>query len=130
MSRTVRALLVGGGGALLLSWVFRLYILSLHGWTDPYLIPHLFVALSSLLVGFFLIWLGVRGKRTTRKEFSSLIASGVFLLITWLFRFGSILIDPSKDPNPRAHLRLSALFLLLGVFVIRIGVKGRRHGTN
>jgi hypothetical protein len=125
MSKKVRALLIVSGILILPSWGFRLYILSLKWDTDPNRLITLFTCLVSILIGGFLIWMGIKGGRADRRDYHFLTYSALFTIGFWLYRLTGLILHPETDPNPKAHLRLTLTFLVLGGMLLITGLKGK-----
>lgn len=129
MSKKVRALLIVSGILILPSWGFRLYILSLKWETDPSRFITLFTCIVSILIGGFLIWMGIKGGKADRRDYNLLISSALFTVGFWLYRLTGLILHPETDPNPRAHLRLTATFLVLGGLLLLSGLQGRKKAS-
>jgi hypothetical protein len=127
MSKKVRVLLILSGILILPSWGFRLYILSLKWATDPHRILTLVTSLTSVLVGGFLIWIGIKGNKADRRDYSLLIYSALYTLGFWTYRLVGLILHPESDPNPRAHFRLTGTFLVLGALLLAAGWNGKRR---
>lgn len=125
MSKKVRALLIVSGILILPSWGFRLYILSLKWETDPNRMITLFTSVLSVLIGGFLIWMGIKGKKADRRDYNALVYSALFTIGFWTYRLAGLILHPETDPNPKAHLRLTATFLILGGLLLAAGWRGR-----
>ncbi|WDT77424.1 MAG: hypothetical protein MPW16_09445 [Candidatus Manganitrophus sp.] len=129
MSKKVRALLIVSGILILPSWGFRLYILSLKWETDPSRFITLFTCIVSISIGGFLIWMGIKGGKADRRDYNLLISSALFTVGFWLYRLTGLILHPETDPNPRAHLRLTATFLVLGGLLLLSGLQGRKKAS-
>lgn len=125
MSKKVRALLILTGAVIFFSWGFRLYVLFLRWENDPFRLPHALVALTSFIIGAFLLWMAFQGKKAGRREYTVLVGAALFTLVWWGYRAASVLLYPERDPNPTAHLHLSTLFLVLGGLLFITGWQGR-----
>ncbi|SRR5579884_2364187 len=129
MSKKVRTLLFITGLVIFFSWGFRLYVIYLHWGNDPFMIPHLFGAIISFGIGIFLLAMGVRGSRATRRDYTVLIGAALFTILWWAVRAINVLLHPERDPNPTAHLHLSILFLVLGGLLFITGWQGRNRAA-
>lgn len=129
MSKKVRALLIVSGILILPSWGFRLYILSLKWETDPNRFITLFTCIVSILIGGFLVWMGIKGRKADRRDYNLLTYSALFTLGFWLYRLTGLILHPETDPNPRAHLRLTATFLIIGGLLLLSGLQGRKKAS-
>jgi len=129
MSKKVRALLIISGILILPSWGFRLYILSLKWETDPNRFITLFTCIVSVLIGGFLIWMGIKGGKADRRDYNLLTYSALFTVGFWLYRLVGLILHPETDPNPKAHLRLTATFLVLGGLLLLTGLQGRKKAS-
>ena len=126
MSKKVRTLLIITGLVIFFSWGFRLFVIYLHWGNDPFMVPHLFGAIVSFGIGVFLLWMAYLGKRSGRREYTTLLAAAIFTIVWWGFRATNVLLHPERDPNPTAHLHLSTLFLVLGGLLLITGWQGRK----
>lgn len=129
MSKKVRALLIVSGILILPSWGFRLYILSLKWETDPNRFITLFTCIVSILIGGFLIWMGIKGGKADRRDYNLLMSSALFTIGFWTYRLAGLILHPETDPNPRAHLRLTATFLIIGGLLLLSGLQGRKKAS-
>ncbi|MFY9271171.1 MAG: hypothetical protein WAO55_15615 [Candidatus Manganitrophaceae bacterium] len=125
MSKLVRALLILTGLVIFFSWGFRLYVLFSRWENDPFRLPHALVAVISFSIGAFLLSMGIRGGKATRRDYTLLSGAALFTIVWWGFRAIKVLLYPEQDPNPTAHLHLSNLFLVLGSLLFWVGWKGR-----
>lgn len=125
MSKKARVLIILTGLVIFFSWGFRLYVLYLHWGNDPFMLPHAAVAVISFAIGAFLLSMGIRGSKATRRDYTILIGASLFTIIWWGFRAIKVLLYPEGDPNPTAHLHLSVLFLVLGTLLLITGWQGR-----
>jgi hypothetical protein len=125
MSKKVRALLILSGLLILPSWGFRLYILSLKWDTDPNRILTLLTSVTSVFIGGFLFWMGIRGGKSGRKEYTLLVYSALFTIGFWTYRLMGLILHPETDPNPKAHFRLTGTFLVLGGLLLAAGWRGK-----
>lgn len=130
MSRKVRVLLIVSGLLILPSWGFRLYILFLKWQSDPNRLITLFTCIVSVMIGGFLVWMGIKGGRAGRRDYTGLIYSALFTLGFWTYRLVGLILHPETDPNPKAHFRLTTTFLLLGGLLLTAGWKGRDKLRN
>ncbi len=121
MSRKVRALILAVGIVVVLSWGFRFWVLWELRNVDPMIVGHTLFALINFGLGLFLLFAGTRPSILPRDA-RLITATGLFFLIYWLYRGATILINPSGDPNPRAHLHLSGLFIVVGALLCGVGL--------
>jgi hypothetical protein len=126
MSKKVRILLIVSGILILPSWGFRLYILSLKWETDPTRMITLLTSLVSILIGGFLLRMGIKGSSAGRRDYALLIYSALFTIGFWTYRLAGLILHPETDPNPKAHFRLTATFLVLGGLLLLSGWQGRK----
>ncbi|MEW6324180.1 MAG: hypothetical protein AB1515_02215 [Nitrospirota bacterium] len=112
--RLVGGLLILAGLLLLASWGIRAYILRLTAPGDPWLWVHAAITLVSLAAAVWLLHLGYRTltRRIGAADGRWLAAAGLWILAIGLNRLVLVLTKP--DPNPRAHLHLSVLFIVIG----------------
>lgn len=127
MSKKVRALLIVSGLLILPSWGFRLYILSLKWETDPNRMITLFTCIVSVLIGGFLIWMGIKGSKAGRRDYGILTYSALFTIGFWTYRLTGLILHPETDPNPKAHFRLTVTFLILGGLLLLTGWQGKNR---
>ncbi|MBI3803777.1 MAG: hypothetical protein HY282_08455 [Nitrospirae bacterium] len=127
MSKKVRALIIITGLVIFFSWGFRLYVLYLHWGNDPFMTPHAAVAVISFAIGAFLLSMGIRGSKSTRRDYTILTGAALFTVLWWGFRAIKVLLHPESDPNPTAHLHLSVLFIVLGALLLTAGWQGRNR---
>ncbi len=130
MSKKVRALLIMSGFLILPSWGFRLYILSLKWETDPNRIFTLLTSIVSILIGGFLIRMGIKGGKADRRDYTLLLCSALFTVGFWTYRLAGLILHPETDPNPKAHFRLTGTFLVLGGSLLLAGWQGRKRSTG
>lgn len=130
MSNKVRVLLIVSGILILPSWGFRLYILSLKWETDPNRLITLFTSLVSVLIGGFLVWMGIKGGKAGRRDYNLLLSSALFTIGFWTYRLAGLILHPETDPNPKAHFRLTGTFLVLGGSLLLAGWQGRKRSTG
>lgn len=114
------------GLLLLFSWSFRLRVIFFHRFSDPYLVGHLLVAFFSLSAGGYLLGLSLRRTGLGRRQAPLLILFAFGMGMHWIWRIFRIWADPASDPNPRAHLYLAGLLLLVSGYLARIGWRTRR----
>ena len=127
MSKKVRALLITAGTVIFFSWGFRLYVLYIHWDDDPFILPHFLLALLSFGIGAFFLWMAKKGPKAVRRDYTILLCAALFTVVWWGYRWVKVQLHPEGDPNPRAHLHLASLFLVLGGLLIWTGWKGRRR---
>ncbi len=125
MSKPARVFLFIMGLLIFLSWGFRLYILALRWETAHNRIPTLLIVCLSFGVGLFLIRMAVKQGEATRFELLLLTASALLTIGFWGYRLGNLILYPEWDPNPKAHLRLSETFLVMGGILLFISERAR-----
>lgn len=118
------------GLLLLLSWSFRLMVIYSKRVIDPFLFPHLAVALVFVAGGVFLFWLALQKGEMRPTQNILLIFFAFFMMASGAWRAYAVLSDPSHDPNPRAHLRLAEVFVLFSLYLAWIVWKGRRRAES
>jgi len=126
MSSKVRLFLLLSGLFIFFSWGFRLYVLTIRWETDPLRVWTISFATLFVLIGLFLIRLAKLGPMANRRDYIQLICIAIFIILYWGYRLLKLILYPDIDPNPRAHLHLSATFLVIGGFLLLIGWKGKR----
>lgn len=67
-----------------------------------------------------------QGEKAPLQAYSALIASSVFTIFWWGNRWIKVTLHPENDPNPRAHLHLASLFLVMGGLLLLAGCLGRK----
>lgn len=127
MSTRVKLFLFLSGCWIFFAFGFRLYILYVRWETDPFRLSALVFALIFILIGTFLIRMGCFGGRAEKRHYRVLFSTALFIVGFWAYRFARLVLDPQIDPNPRAHLHLSATFLAIGFLLLIIGLKGGGH---
>jgi len=126
--RVRRRLALGSiGCALVLSWTFRLLVIYWNRFFDPFLLLHLSVACFSLLAGGYLLRLALQRRPMSYPQHTLLLVFALGMVMSWFWRVYVILSDLSHDANPRAHLHLAALLILLSVYLAWVGWKGRQE---
>ncbi len=128
MSTRVRSFLFLSGLFIFFAWGFRLYILSVRWETDPSRFSALFLGLIAVGVGLFLVRVGLLGNRAGPRHYRGLTAVSLLIITFWGYRLARLVLYPTIDPNPRAHLHLSVTFLVVGCMLLAVGIKGRRVG--
>jgi len=126
MSKKLKALLTASGLIIFLSWAFRLYVLSTRWGTDRFSVLDTFIVLVFFSMGLFLLWMVKQGDKLTRQHYTILMASSVFTLLWWGNRWQRVFFHPENDPNPRAHLHLASLYLVMGALLLAAALKGRK----
>jgi hypothetical protein len=114
------------GFFLVFSWAFRLMVVYLNREIDRFLIPHAAIALFSVLAGGYLIRLAFQRTAALPRQYGLLLVLALVMLAGWVWRVYVVLSDLSRDPNPRAHLHLAGVLILLSGYLAWIGWKGRR----
>lgn len=127
MSKKVRWLLSISGLIIFLSWSFRLYVLFTRWGTDRFSFVDLFIVLTSFSIGVFLLWMAKQGAKASARDYMILIATSLFNLAWWGNRWIQVTLHPEKDPNPRAHLHLASLYLVMGFLLLLAGWTGRKR---
>jgi hypothetical protein len=130
MSRWIKRFLFLSGFWIFFSWGFRLYILWVRWETDPSPAPTLVFGLLYLLIGGFLVYLGRLGDRAHTRHYTGLIGAAIFMIGYWAVRLARFFLYPAVDPNPRSHLHMTVTFLVVGVLLLVIGIKGRHSRAN
>ncbi len=130
MSRWVKPFLFLAGGWIFFAWGFRLYILSVRWETDPSPAPTLVFGLFYLAMGGFFVYLGRLGNRASLRHYTGLIGAAIFMIGYWAVRLTRFLLYPDVDPNPRSHLHLTVTFLVVGILLLVIGIKGRKRSID
>jgi hypothetical protein len=104
------------------AWGFRVWVLILLSEGDRWLIVHTIVTLVSLIAALLLLRIGIRARRQqpSRRDPAWIGASGVWIAGVGVHRFVAVLTHPMTDPNPRAHLHLSVLFMVLGAVLLGV----------
>lgn len=113
------------GLSLLFAWVFRLFIIYLNRLTDRFLAPHVAVAVLSCFAGIYLLRLALQRGGLVGVQPTLLLIIGVAMMLHWFWRISVILLDLPQDPNPRVHLHLAGLLILLSGYLAWLGWKGR-----
>ncbi len=129
MSKQARVLLFVTGLLILPSWSFRLYILYLRWGVDPHRWPTALIAVISLAIGGFFIWMAIQGNRASGRSYRALLLSTLFSAGFWSYRLANIILHPENDPNPAAHLRLSLVFLVLSAILFSVGWRGKNKAA-
>jgi hypothetical protein len=116
--------------ALFITWGIRAYILALMP-TDPFPLVHWAMTVASLGAAALLFRIGYRAMRQQEQTRDGrwLAMIGLWILAIGLNRFILVLAQPAHDPNPRAHLHLSVLFLVIGVILLGSAWWWRRRPT-
>lgn len=127
MSKKVRALLIVSGLIIFFSWGFRLYVLYSRWGTDRFLFSDLFIVLTSFGIGIFLLWMARQGSKAVRRDYAVLLYASLFTIIWWGYRWIKVTLHPENDPNPRAHLHLASLYLVMGGLLLLTAWKGRKR---
>lgn len=127
MSKKVRALFIVSGLIVFFSWGFRLYVLFSRWGTDRFSFFDLLIVLLSFSIGIFLLWMAKQRDKTTPRDYALVMAAALFNIFWWGNRWIQVTLHPENDPNPRAHLHLSSLYLVMGVLLLMAGWKGRKR---
>lgn len=125
-------LLIVIGSLQLAAWGFRVWILFLLSEGDRWLVTHSVVTLVSLGAAVLLLQIGIRARRGqhSRKDPLWIAASGLWISGVGIHRLVSVLTNPATDPNPRAHLHLSVLFMVLGAILLGIAWYWKRNDID
>ncbi len=126
MSKKVLWLLRVSGTIIFLSWGFRLYVLFSRWGTDRFSFVDLFIVLTSFGIGIFLLWMAKRRDKVLRRDYTVLMATSIFTILWWGNRWQKVWFHPENDPNPRAHLHLASLYLVMGFLLLLAGWQGRK----
>ena len=110
------------GLLLFLTWGFRTYVLFLNAPGDRFLIIHSLITIISLGSAALLCLIGWRAWRRCNRPYDTrwLIIIGLWISGIGLNRLISVLMWPAMDPNPRAHVHLSLLFITIGLVLMAI----------
>jgi hypothetical protein len=114
------------------AWGFRVWVLFLLREGDRWFITHSLVTLVSLGTAFLLLRIGIRTRRQqhSRNDPLWIAASGLWTAGVGIHRLLSVLTQPAMDPNPRAHLHLSVLFMVLGAILLGIAWYWKRSDLH
>jgi hypothetical protein len=114
------------------AWGFRVWILFLLSEGDPWLIVHTVVTLVSLGAAVLLLRIGIRARRQqpSLSDPAWIAASGLWIAGVGIHRFVAVLTHPMTDPNPRAHLHLSVLFMVLGAVLLGVAWFWKRNDLH
>ncbi len=126
MSKRTRLFIFLAGLWIFFAFGFRLYILFVRWETDPTRLKTLAVALIFVAIGGFLIQIARLKDRAGKQHYLTLSSAAFFMILYWGNRLFSLLLYPTIDPNPRAHLHLSVTFLVVGFVLLSVGFKGWR----
>ncbi len=126
MSKKVRALLIVSGLIIFLSYAFRFYVLFTRWGTDQFSVLNALIALAFFSIGLFLFWMVKQKEKLISRDYSILIASSIFTILWWGNRWQKVWFHPENDPNPRAHLHLASLYLVMGGLLLLTGWMGRK----
>ncbi|HUJ80210.1 MAG TPA: hypothetical protein VLY45_07850 [Nitrospiria bacterium] len=128
-ARSLGTLLVIIGVLQCAAWGFRVWVLYLLSEGDSWLIVHTVVTLISLGVAVLILRIGILSirRRPSRHDPAWIATSGLWIAGVGIHRLIAVLTHPSTDPNPRGHLHLSVLFLVLGALLLGIAWIWRRH---
>jgi hypothetical protein len=130
LSKKIRVLLTISGLIIFFSWGFRFYVLYSRWGSDRFSFLDLFIVLLSFSIGAFLLWLARQGEKAPPRAYTILIASSVFTIFWWGIRWIKVTLHPENDPNPRAHLHLASLYLVIGILLLLAGWKGRKKQVD
>ncbi len=126
MSKKVRTLFIVSGLIIFFSWGFRLYVLYTRWGSDRFSFVDLFIVTLSFSMGVFLLWMSKQREKATARDYSLVMATAVFNIFWWGNRWIKVTLHPENDPNPRAHLHLSSLYLVIGGLLLLAGWHGRK----
>jgi len=126
------SLLIIIGLLLCTAWGFRVWILLLLGTGDPWLVTHSVVTAVSLGGAILLLRIGMRTIRQapSRNDPLWIAGSGLWISGVGIHRLIAVLTQPTTDPNPRAHLHLSVLFMVLGAVLLGVAWFWKPNGVN
>ncbi|MBN4054445.1 hypothetical protein JYT87_01915 [Nitrospira defluvii] len=130
MSKKVRALLILSGLIIFFSWGFRLYVLYTRWGTDRFSFFDLMIVLLSFSIGVFLLWMAKQGPKCKAQDYAILSAASTFNILWWGNRWIRVTLHPENDPNPRAHLHLASLYIVMGALLLLVGWKGRKKSQE
>jgi hypothetical protein len=126
------SVLIVVGLLLGMAWAFRAWTVVLLAPGDPALISHALVTLVSLGAS---VLLSLIGWRTFRRRAHSTDGAWLTVIGLWIAGVGvhrlvAVLTHPVTDPNPRAHLHLSVLFMVIGAFLLGMAWFWRRNAPG
>jgi hypothetical protein len=118
--RTVGGVVLLSGLLLFITWTIRAYILFLTAAGGASRAGHTVITLGSLAAAVLLLRIGYRTIRRQGRPTDGrwLMAIGIWMLGIGGHRLIMVLTEPARDPNPRAHLHLSVLFLVIGAVLL------------
>jgi uncharacterized membrane protein YidH (DUF202 family) len=130
--KSLGSLLVVIGLLQCAAWGFRVWVLILLSKGDSWLVVHTVVTLISLGIAVLLLRIGLRTlrRRASRRDPAWIAAGGLWIAGVGVHRLIAVLTRPMTDPNPRAHLHLSVLFMVLGGLLLGIAWLWRRNDLN
>jgi len=116
------SLLIAIGLLLCIAWGFRVWILLLLNAGDPWLVTHSLVAAVSLGAAVLLLRIGLRTihRLPTRHDPLWITLIGLWIAGVGVHRLVAVTTQPMTDPNPRAHLHLSVLFMVIGAVLLGV----------
>jgi len=117
--------------SLFITWGIRAYILAFTAPDAPFALLHWAMTVISLAGSTLLLQIGYRAARRQRRATDGrwLAIIGAWISVIGLNRLTLVLTQPAHDPNPRAHLHLSVLFLVTGAILLGIAWLWRRGPT-
>jgi len=127
MSKKVRTLLFLSSFIIFFTYGFRFFVLYNRWGVDPLRVLHLLIGLAYYSLGGLLLRMGIQGGRTELRDYSILTAASLITVIYWGFRWSKVVFYPGEDPNPRAHLHLASLYLVMGGLLLAAGWSGRKN---
>jgi len=103
-----------------LAWAFRVWTIVLLAQGDSSLISHSLVAVVSLGAAVMLFLIGLRTvrRRARPADPSWMTGIGLWIAGVGVHRLVAVVTNPSTDPNPRAHLHLSVVFMVIGALLL------------
>jgi len=130
MTKKVRTLLILSGLIIFFSWGFRLYVLYTRWGSDRFSYVDLFIVTLSFSIGVFVLYMAKQGPKCSLRDYSILIAASIFNILWWAMRWIRVTLHPENDPNPRAHLHLATLYMVMGGLLLVVGWKGRKKNLR
>jgi len=120
--KTLGSVLIAIGLLLGMAWAFRAWTIVLLAPGDTAVISHSVVALVSLGSAVMLCLIGWRTacRQPHQNDPSWLTVNGFWIAGVGVHRLAAVLPHPSTDPNPRAHLHLSVLFMVIGALLLGV----------
>ncbi|MFY9270224.1 MAG: hypothetical protein WAO55_10820 [Candidatus Manganitrophaceae bacterium] len=126
MSKRVQRFLAASGFLLCIVGLMRVYALFRARTDDPFFAPHLMVTLLSVWIATSILRVGLGKKEITPRAALSLIRSGSILLMIWSYRLYLVSKSMRTPIDLRAHFYLAFFYMVLGTFVMLLGLKTSR----